>query len=251
MTKGAKRPFVRFFASDWLAGTRGMKAAEIGAYITLIALMYERCEPLPNDTRRLARQCGCAEKTFEKILEMLIAEQKIVLVNGGLWNGRVEREFEFRKKISSGASAAATRRWKTARENNGPPMQVQCDRTADAMLFQKPYTPIANAIGREAPKSPDNSPPDPTALIFDAGLKLLVTSGKNQRQARAILGKWRKEHSDAEIIAALGTAQREGAIEPVAFIERCLRNSAQAGPRETEDGRMVYADAFGGGPVYR
>ena len=53
------------------------------------------------------------------------------------------------------------------------------------------------------------------------------------------------------MVVALGAAQREGAIDPVAFIERCLRNSTRSEPKQTEDGRVVYADAFGGGPVHR
>lgn len=95
------------------------------------------------------------------------------------------------------------------------------------------------------------APPDPAKVLFDSGIALLAKSGISEKRARPILGKWRSIHGDEAVIAALGTAQREGAIDPVAFIERCLRNSAQAGPRETEDGRVVYADAFGGGPVYR
>ena len=38
----SKMPWIRFFPSDWLAGTRGMSAVETGVYITLIATMYER-----------------------------------------------------------------------------------------------------------------------------------------------------------------------------------------------------------------
>jgi len=64
LSRAQKQPYVRFFASDWLGGTRGMKAAEVGIYITLIAMMYERCEPLPEDHKRLARQCGCSVSVF-------------------------------------------------------------------------------------------------------------------------------------------------------------------------------------------
>ena len=75
-------PYVRFFVSDWLGGTRGLKTGEVGIYITLIALMYDKEAPLPEDHERLARQCGCTSKQFVQALEMLIGEGEI-----GRWCG--------------------------------------------------------------------------------------------------------------------------------------------------------------------
>nr|WP_272939091.1 MULTISPECIES: YdaU family protein [Sinorhizobium] len=85
-------PWIRFFPSDWLAGTRGMSAVETGVYITLIATMYERGEPIPEDHGRLARLCGSSNSAFAKAIETLIDEGKITRVDGGLWNDRVEKE---------------------------------------------------------------------------------------------------------------------------------------------------------------
>ena len=67
---------------------------------------------------------------------------------------------------------------------------------------------------------------DPAKAVFDGGVKLLVEAGVKAGQARGIVGKWRKDYTDAEIIAALGAAQREGAVDPVAYIQKAL-----AGPR--------------------
>ena len=60
-----------FFPSDWLAGTRGMTAAETGVYITLIAMMYERAEPLNFDRPKLARLCGIPAGSFRQVLSAL------------------------------------------------------------------------------------------------------------------------------------------------------------------------------------
>lgn len=35
-------PWVKFWPSDWLAGTSGLTAAERGVYITILALIYEQ-----------------------------------------------------------------------------------------------------------------------------------------------------------------------------------------------------------------
>jgi hypothetical protein len=60
---------------------------------------------------------------------------------------------------------------------------------------------------------------DPEKVMFDSGLKLLQGSGKSEGQARSLLGKWKRDHGAEAVIAGLGAAQREGAIDPAAYIE--------------------------------
>lgn len=73
----------------------------------------------------------------------------------------------------------------------------------------------------------DKSPADPTKILFDSGIKLLGESGVPAKQARSLVGRWRQKNSDEALLAALGKAQREGAIDPVSFIERCLQHSSK------------------------
>lgn len=115
-------PWVRFFPSDWLAGTRGMSAAETGIYITLVATMYERGEAVPEDHPRLARLCGAPVAMFRKTLETLIEEGKILRVDAGLWNKRVGEESEHRVEKSeagrkAGLASGRSRQRKKDKEN--------------------------------------------------------------------------------------------------------------------------------------
>lgn len=95
---------------------------------------------------------------------------------------------------------------------------------------------------------------DPVAVLFRAGRELLAEAGISGKQAGNILGKWRRDHGDAAVIAALGRAKREGAIEPVPFIEGCFRAATakakqpQAGDtRITPDGiKQVFVSPFDG-----
>lgn len=132
-------PWIRFFPSDWLAGTRGMTAAETGIYITLIAMMYERGEPIPNDTGRLARLCGTTTAALKSTLSVLCNEGKISITDGGLWNDRVGVETEIRRDKSTSAQKSAETRW---RKNK-----------------QKQHTTDASALpsqsGRNANQKPD------------------------------------------------------------------------------------------------
>jgi hypothetical protein len=59
--------------------------------------------------------------------------------------------------------------------------------------------------------------------MFDSGKAMLMEAGKTRDAAGKLLGQWRNEFGAEAVIAALGRAQREGAIDPVAFITGCLR----------------------------
>ncbi len=78
-------PFIKFYPSDWLGGTRGLTAAEAGIYITLVCLMYERGAPVEEDHGRLARQCGCTKAPFLRCLDNLIEQGKVIRTEAGLW----------------------------------------------------------------------------------------------------------------------------------------------------------------------
>lgn len=83
---------------------------------------------------------------------------------------------------------------------------------------------IPTTSGAAAPsKSDEEISVDPVKILFDQGVKFLASRGVKQPQARALIGKWRKLRGDEALLAALGRAQREGAIDPVAFIEGCFR----------------------------
>lgn len=132
-------PWVRFFPSDWLAGTGRLTAAEKGVYITLLSAMYDNASPLEENHRRLARLAGCPVSTFKKVLGVLIEEGKIVRTEGGLWNERAQSEIELRQKKSHRAQQSAYERWgkKTKENNEGANADAspqQCERNA----IQKP-----------------------------------------------------------------------------------------------------------------
>jgi hypothetical protein len=74
-----------------------------------------------------------------------------------------------------------------------------------------------------APATPVE-PVDPEKVMFDQGRRLLADAGILNGKAGGILGKWKRDHGAEAVIVALGKAQREGAIDPISFIEGCFRN---------------------------
>lgn len=160
-----------FYASDWLAGTRGLTPAETGVYITLVAMMYERQGPLPNDNARLARMCNCPAGTFRKIIAVLLDEGKLTVTSDGLWNGRVEREIESAKSAMKAASdrgkRAANSRWSAAKH--------QSDECENATV--KPQSDKQQRRGHEAKLSNE---------ISENPMHAQCASNANQNQSQNI-----------------------------------------------------------------
>ena len=86
-------PWFRFYVDDWIAGTSSLTAAEKGVYISLLAAMYDRREPIIGDPIALARRCGLPYNRFVPVLDRLVRLGKITrLDDGRLWNERVKKE---------------------------------------------------------------------------------------------------------------------------------------------------------------
>ena len=82
------------------------------------------------------------------------------------------------------------------------------------------------AAGQPAAPAPPASA-DPEKVMFDQGRAFLAAQGIRADKVGQMLGKWKRDHGAPAVIVALGKAQREGAIDPISFIEGCLRNGQQ------------------------
>lgn len=228
-------PYFDFYPSDFMNGVRGMSAQEVGVYTMLLCRIYEENGPVEMHHLRLATYCGMREKTFVRCLEKLIALGKIVVENDRLTNKRAEGEIQYRSdklKNNSKAGKASAKKRKENKATLPTPVEHAFNHTdTDSTLEDK------SSKGADAPK-------DPAKIMFDSGVILLADAGMSDKQARAILGKWRSQHGEANVIAAIGKAQREGAIDPVAFIAGVLRFSTKQQDRPG----LVSAGAFGSIP---
>lgn len=79
--------------------------------------------------------------------------------------------------------------------------------------------------GNNIPVGADASapPPTPDKIMFDSGVQMLTAAGETAKGARSILARWRKDHGTEAVLAAISRAQREGAIDPVQFMQGCFR----------------------------
>lgn len=233
-------PWIRFFPSDWLAGTRGMSAVETGVYITLIATMYERGEPIPEDHARLARLCGASNSSFAKAIETLVDEGKIVRVGGGLWNDRVEKEQVYLSEKSEVGSRAARARWnKKDNENNDSGDADALPTQSLGNANQKPEARTINnssslrsedaaqAPRKRAHRMPDDFQPD---LDYAVGEGLTISEAKSEVEAMRDWSKSSPKGAKLDWPATWrGWVRRAVQSKP--------RRQAQAPPRESDHAR--------------
>ena len=92
------------------------------------------------------------------------------------------------------------------------------------------------ASATDGTPSPDE-PVDLKAMLFSSGVPYLVRNGTKDANARAMLGKWRKQYGDGAVIDAISAAQSECASAPIPMITKILeaRNGRTNRPdRDTE-----------------
>jgi uncharacterized protein YdaU (DUF1376 family) len=210
---------IPLFTDSWIADTGHLTRSERGLYMDMLILIWRSPEcRIPNDLAWVARRLR-VDADEMKTLESLVAE---FLSTTGNWltQKRLKREwnytFEKRKKNIESAKS----RWGNKKVSSERNATDSGSGNANAM----PPHPHPHPQYSEDKSSGADAPVDPVKVMFDSGRALLVAAGKSPDAAGKILGKWRGDFGVEAVIAALGQAQREGAIDPVAFIEGCLRH---------------------------
>ena len=106
----------------------------------------------------------------------------------------------------------------------GPVMEDSMTRQGQVMEGKE-----GNEEGKGGPS--ETAAADAATVVFNQGRQWLQrATGKSEDRCRSLLGKWRRDHGDAALIAVLGKAQREGPIDAVQWIEAALRRPARASP---------------------
>jgi uncharacterized protein YdaU (DUF1376 family) len=185
-------PFIAFYPSKWLARTAKLSAVERGVFITLICEMYEGQIPINFDPKRLARFCGTTPATLKKCVEeLLLDEHKMVLVDGALWNNRVEKEIITAQKKSENQSKKSRSRWEKTNEINKPAMPR--DNPKSSHLDLEPYN---SSLHSELSPKTENRFDEFWAVFAD------------KRGKQAALKVWKKKKLDAIADQVISGAKR-------------------------------------------
>ena len=109
-------PFIKFYPSDFLAGTSGLSPAERGVYITILCLIYEANGKIVRDDARLSRRCGMPKAAFLRTIQALIDQGKLSEVDGMLSNKRAESAIMDRQNRVQNATHAANSKWSAQKQ---------------------------------------------------------------------------------------------------------------------------------------
>ena len=140
-----EKPFIKFYPSDFLAGTSGLSPAERGVYITILCLIYEADGGIARDDARLSRRCGMPKAAFKRTIEALLDEGKLIEDAGVLSNKRAEKAIVDRQNRTQNATHAANQKWNAQRQKT---QQKQRPDDADAV----PPQCVADASQKPEPE---------------------------------------------------------------------------------------------------
>ncbi len=101
---------------------------------------------------------------------------------------------------------------------------------------------VANATGKISP-----APVSPNDRLWGEGVAYLTQrSGKAESNIRSLVGRWLKSNSADDILAAISKAQIEQAVEPIAYVSRCLGPAKGKTAAPDDDGSGYRRLAVGG-----
>jgi uncharacterized protein YdaU (DUF1376 family) len=223
-------PYYKAYPRDFIEGTIGMPFELKGAYRLLLDLIYMQGGALPDDARYISGQLGCSVKKWKSLREALIDADKIEVRGDYLGNDRADKELETLGKLQD------KQRENRSRPNKNKHIQSpRCDHT-------EPDTErtVAKATDGDAVE-----PQDFAKQLWDRGVQFLGRHGVKDRQARTIIGKWRKAYTDTDIFEAFSQCSRAGAVEPVSWIEAKLKSKGTGNVR-TAKGASRLAAFVGG-----
>ena len=228
-----------FYPDDWLAGTIELTLEEEGAFIRICLLIYSKGRPIPDKDRWLASMCRVSTRKWRTLRQALIDKEKITVSDGLIHQKRCRKELEkganiARKRAESGAkggrksaeqSAKALTDNDTSQASGGPATRARATPSPSPFTFPK---------GKDGqPPSPGAPTVNPTAVIFDQCLAYLTQNGVRDKNARSLIGKWRKDYGVGNVIEIVSEASQQAVSEPIAWIEKALR--ARCGYHEPQE----------------
>lgn len=78
-------------------------------------------------------------------------------------------------------------------------------------------------------------------VLFDRGVLFLTRHGSRERDARAVIGRWRKTYQDTDIFDAFSACSKEGITDPIPWITAKLSGKGKADGKQSRGGARLSA----------
>ena len=222
-------PYYKAYPRDFFEGTVGMDFEVKAAYRLILDMIYLHGGRLVDDPRFIAGLLGCSGKKWAALRHAVLATGKISLQNGYLANDRADKLLDETKMMRRKKRDNVNERWKNKR-------------LPDTVVIPNGYhtEPDTDKKDSEAIASAEGVV-DFSQAVFSQCVAFLVKNGKKDGAARAVVGKWRKNHSDRDIFDAFAACSKAGVIDPIPWITARLKPPERIRarlPSETMKGHM-------------
>lgn len=213
------RPWLKWYPGDWRADPLLRSCEPISRYVwmEMIGLMHE-AEPYGHlvlagramDYKTLSRVIGVDAGEVKRAVKELEDRGVFTRTNGGvIFSRRMVRDESRRKTLQENGSKGGNPKLINQEVSGG--LDNQTPNQSDKPQRPEARGSVANATGASA---------DPAKQMFDLGVHLLTETGCTDKQARSLLGKWRKATSDGEVLTALMDCRARTISNPVEWLER-------------------------------
>ena len=96
---------------------------------------------------------------------------------------------------------------------------------------------VAKATGAVAPQNV--VPIDPLKALFDQGISILTASGVGEKQARGLIGKWRRDYGDGKLLEALTDCKARSPTNALEWLVKALAARGVDDPYSIENTRPL------------
>jgi hypothetical protein len=218
------QPWLKFYPRDW-RGDQALRAVSIaarGLWMEMLCIMHEASPyghlvlgGLAVSNGVLARMSGLgADECGTLVAELESAGVFSRTRKGVIYSRRMTKD---RSRAEKGRKAVK-KRWAQKTESKG---KIS---TPNRSPDRPPTTQKPEARYSED-KSSAGKPPDQVKELFDQGVALLTAAGHSERQARSMVGRWRKARTDAEVGRLLTEAAGKSA--PIEWMEKAVAGQVE------------------------
>lgn len=202
------RPWMPWYVADFVGDTQHLDAAETGAYMLLLG-HYWLNGGLPEADAALARIARMTPAQWKRSRGALMK----FFPDGH--NKRADEELAHAADVSSKRRASA----KQKHSNSSAKAQQK-----DTQSQSQSHSSEAKASDAIA----SNDPPD--VKLWAEGLPALVALGVSEKQARPIIGRWRRDAGDdcERVLNAILRARDQCPTDPIPWITASLKGNGNA-----------------------
>jgi uncharacterized protein YdaU (DUF1376 family) len=187
---------------------------------------------LPDDPAWIARRMRVDAETYNRLVAPLI-DEFFTRRNGRISNGKLTGIFNESNEKHS-------RRVEAGKMGGRPPKPQKANEKtqSNAKAMPKQPEPELELELEDAEAKASDASVDFAKQLWERGVAFLGKHNVADKQARTLIGKWRKAYTDTDIFDAFAACSKQGVIDPVPWITARLDGKGKA------DGKSSRGEKF-------